>query len=544
MKRKIAAIFAADIAGYSRLVAEDEEETLRRLAAYRAVTDDFIAKAGGRIFNTAGDAVLAEFPSAVEAVRCAIDIQESLRTRNMAYPPSRQMSFRIGITIGDVVERDGDLLGDGVNIAARLEGLAEVGGICISRAVHEQVANKLSVQFADIGAQEVKNIPTPVHAYMVAMRREDGSYATPQVKKPVAKAASATPAWMWPLAVTVVCVVAIGVGGFLYLSKMEMVNPSKEAPPTGNMAATTHAPAISTPSSAASAAAATPDPAIASPQPRPSGEKLAANTVPFIADRARLSLVNDYVPAPDYKAFALNINGITGSAAGQSSEDGAKTAALEQCSTRAEAVQSPRKCEVYAVGSTVVYPHGPPPLPPAPWVKHDASTERPFTAKDMPLVRDQGRERLDKNYLSARKSKSIALGPGGQLTFYSTIESVEEANRRSLEACGAIAGVPCMIVVSDDVFVVPVPASMKAIGFFRATSNASIAADARDDVVHKLADAQSGWNAVAVGTSGRPGLGLKAPSEQNAINDALGNCAKRDSDCHVIAIGPFAVGPN
>ena len=122
MKRKIAAIFAADIAGYSRLVAEDEEETLRRLASYRAVTDDFIAKAGGRIFNTAGDAVLAEFPSAVEAVRCAIDIQESLRTRNMAYPPSRQMSFRIGITIGDVVERDGDLLGDGVNIAARLEG--------------------------------------------------------------------------------------------------------------------------------------------------------------------------------------------------------------------------------------------------------------------------------------------------------------------------------------------------------------------------------------------------------------------------------------
>ena len=184
MKRKIAAIFAADIAGYSRLVAEDEEETLRRLASYRSVTDDFIAKAGGRIFNTAGDAVLAEFPSAVEAVRCAIDIQESLRTRNMAYPPSRQMSFRIGITIGDVVERDGDLLGDGVNIAARLEGLAEVGGICISRAVHEQVANKLSVQFADIGAQEVKNIPTPVHAYMVAMRREDGTYATPQVKKP------------------------------------------------------------------------------------------------------------------------------------------------------------------------------------------------------------------------------------------------------------------------------------------------------------------------------------------------------------------------
>jgi class 3 adenylate cyclase len=534
MKRKIAAIFAADIAGYSRLVAEDEEETLRRLAAYRAVTDDFIAKGGGRIFNTAGDAVLAEFPSAVEAVRCAIDIQESLRTRNMAYPPSRQMSFRIGITIGDVVERDGDLLGDGVNIAARLEGLAEVGGICISRAVHEQVANKLSVQFADIGAQEVKNIPTPVHAYMVAMRREDGTYAKPQVKKPAAKA-TATSAWMWPLAATVVCVVAICAGAFLYWTRMEMATPARQAPPV---------PAILTPSPAASAAAASPDPAMASPQPRLSGEKLAADTVPFIADRARLSLVNDYAPAPGYKAFALNINGITGSAAGQPSEEAAKTAALEQCSKRAEAVRSPRKCEVYAVGSTVVYPHGLPPMPPAPWVKHDVSTERPFTAKDMPLVRDQGRERLDKNYMSARKSKSIALGPGGQLIFYSTIDSVEEANRRTLEACGAIAGVPCMIVVSDDVFVVPVPASMKAIGFFHAANDASIASDAREEVARKLAEASGGWNAVAVGTSRRPGLALKALSEQAAINDALGNCAKRDGDCRVIAIGPFAVAPN
>src|ERR1700674_2251111 len=173
MKRKIAAIMAADIVGYSKLVAEDEEETLRRLASYRSVFDDFIGRGSGRIFNTAGDAVLAEFPSAVEAVRCAIDVQESLRTRNLAYPPSRQMSFRIGITIGDVVERDGDLLGDGVNIAARLESLAQPGGICVSRTVYEQVANKMSVKFADIGEQQVKNIPTPVHAYVVAIWAEN-----------------------------------------------------------------------------------------------------------------------------------------------------------------------------------------------------------------------------------------------------------------------------------------------------------------------------------------------------------------------------------
>ncbi|MEH2494456.1 class 3 adenylate cyclase [Bradyrhizobium sp. AZCC 1678] len=346
MKRKIAAIFAADIAGYSRLVAEDEEETLRRLASYRQVTDDFIAKGGGRIFNTAGDAVLAEFPSAVEAVRCAIDIQESLRTRNMAYPPSRQMAFRIGITIGDVVERDGDLLGDGVNIAARLEGLAEVGGICISRAVHEQVANKLSVQFADMGAQEVKNIPTPVHAYMVAMRREDGTYATPQVKKPAKARGAPQPNWMWPVAVTVVSLAAIGVGGFLYFTKLETSAPSKVAAPIG-------------------VASSVPSPVAAAPPSPPmvvSSEKFAAASVPFISDKVRASLASDYTPAADFKAFSLNIGGFNAFVTAQPSEEAAKSAAVEQCQKRADAAQSPRKCELYAVGDAVVYAHGRPPM--------------------------------------------------------------------------------------------------------------------------------------------------------------------------------------
>jgi class 3 adenylate cyclase len=170
VKRKIAAILAADIAGYSRLVAEDEEETLHRLAAHRAVLDDFVARRGGRIFNTAGDGVLAEFPSSVDAVRCALDVQDGIRARNLSFPPNRQMFYRIGVTVADVVERDGDLLGDGVNIAARLGGLANPGGICVSRAVYEQVANKIPVRFEDLGQQQVKNMPTAIHAYGIAPR--------------------------------------------------------------------------------------------------------------------------------------------------------------------------------------------------------------------------------------------------------------------------------------------------------------------------------------------------------------------------------------
>jgi adenylate cyclase len=550
MKRKIAAIFAADIAGYSRLVAEDEEETLRRLASYRQVTDDFIARGGGRIFNTAGDAVLAEFPSAVEAVRCAIDIQESLRTRNMAYPPSRQMAFRIGITIGDVVERDGDLLGDGVNIAARLEGLAEVGGICISRAVHEQVANKLSVQFADIGAQEVKNIPTPVHAYMVAMRREDGSYGTPQVKKPAKPQAAAQPNWMWPVAVTVVSLAAIGVGGFLYFTKLETSASSKVAAASSSPSPSPSAAALAPPAPALPAVVPTPAAsavAAAPPSPSPmvvSADKFSAASIPFISDKVRASLTSDYVPAADFKAFSLNIGGFNAFVTAQPSEEAAKSAAVEQCQKRADAAQSPRKCELYAVGDTVVYARGRPPLPPMPWIRHDAAIEQPFVARNVPLTREVGKARLEATYEPARKNKAVALGPGGALFFPIALDSVDEAVRRALESCGGIAGVPCMIVALNDNFVVPIPTSLKATGFFKVSGNTMIATDARDDVARRLAEAQSGWNAVAVGAAGRPGLGLKAATEQGAISDALADCARRDSNCQVIAIGPFSVGPN
>jgi hypothetical protein len=481
MKRKIAAIFAADIAGYSRLVAADEEETLRRLASYRQVTDDFIARYGGRIFNTAGDAVLAEFPSAVEAVRCAIDIQESLRTRNMAYPSSRHMSFRIGITIGD-----------GVNIAARLEGLAEVGGICVSRAVHEQVANKLSVQFADIGAQQVKNIPTPVHAYMVAMRREDGTYATPQLKKPPPLKPAAPPNWMWPAVVAIVSLAAIGVGGFLYFTKLELPGVTKVVSSASNNSAPSPSPSA-TPAPAPTSANAAPPPA-PSPSPIPSSEKFAAETVPFVPDRARLSFANEYRPGADYKALALNANGTFSFVVGQQNEEAAKNAALEQCQKRSDATQSPRKCEIYAVGNALVYPHGRPPMPPLPWIRRDPSTERPFVAKNVPILRDPGKARLESAYSASHKSKSVAIGPGGAFFFNVGLETVEESTRRILETCGAVVGVPCMIVAADDDFVVPVPTTLRAIGFFRADRHPSIASGARDDVARKLADASSGWS--------------------------------------------------
>lgn len=167
LKRKIAAILAADVAGYSRLVALDEEGTLRALGAAREIFDARVQRGGGRIFNTAGDSVMCEFDSAVEAVRAAIDIQDSLASAAAATDPARRLAFRIGITIGDVVERGQDLLGDGVNVAARLESIAPVGGICISRSMHEAVVGKIPVRFDDVGLRPVKNFPQPLHAFVL-----------------------------------------------------------------------------------------------------------------------------------------------------------------------------------------------------------------------------------------------------------------------------------------------------------------------------------------------------------------------------------------
>jgi len=169
VRRKLAAILAADVQGYSRLMGEDEVVTLRTLTAYRQVTDALIAQHHGRIVNTAGDSILAEFASVVDAVQCAVDIQQQLAVKNAELPEKRRMAFRMGINLGDVMVEGEQLYGDGVNIAARLESLAEGGGICISGNVYEQVKKKLSLPYEDLGEQTVKNIVEPVRVYRIAI---------------------------------------------------------------------------------------------------------------------------------------------------------------------------------------------------------------------------------------------------------------------------------------------------------------------------------------------------------------------------------------
>ncbi len=167
MERKLAAILAADVVGYSRLMGADEEATLEMLNAHREVVDGLIADHRGRIFGSAGDSVVAEFASPVEATRCAVAVQRSVEERNAGVPEDRRMRFRIGINLGDIMVEGDNLLGDGVNIAARLEALAEPGGICISGAVFDLVKNRIEHGYEDLGERHVKNIAEPVRVYRV-----------------------------------------------------------------------------------------------------------------------------------------------------------------------------------------------------------------------------------------------------------------------------------------------------------------------------------------------------------------------------------------
>src|SRR5215471_1822281 len=209
--RRLAAILAADVAGYSRLMGADEEATHERFKAHLSeLVEPKIGEHRGRIVKNTGDGMLAEFASVVDAVRCAAEVQRGMIDREPEVPDERCIRFRIGINLGDVIAEDGDIFGDGVNVAARLEALAEPGGICVSGMVYDQVRDKLPYRFADRGEQSVKNITRPVRVY--ALRLEDRSASKEPIATPrhrvtgiaiglaaiVALVIAAGAWWLWP----------------------------------------------------------------------------------------------------------------------------------------------------------------------------------------------------------------------------------------------------------------------------------------------------------------------------------------------------------
>ena len=200
-RRKLTAILSADVEGYSRLMGEDEDATIRTLTYYRELMSTLIQKHRGRVVDSPGDNLLAEFLSVVDAVRCSVEIQEELRVRNAELPENRRMVFRIGINLGDVVEEEERIYGDGINIAARVEGLAEGGGICISGTVYDSIKNKLSLGYESMGEHTVKNIKEPIRVYRMRIGPEAAALVMSKEKKPAVKR------WQWAALATVVVLI-------------------------------------------------------------------------------------------------------------------------------------------------------------------------------------------------------------------------------------------------------------------------------------------------------------------------------------------------
>jgi len=231
IRRRRSAILAADVAGYSALMGTDEERTLKRLDAARSIMDSRIQQYGGRIANTAGDSVIAEFPKAVAAVRCAVEVQNALRQRNAGLPPAERLQFRIGINYGEVMANRADLLGDNVNVAARIENLATPGGVLISASAHEQVYGRIEVGFRPLGEQALKNINRKVVVYEVLLAgdaKAAGQSAAPPRSAAAARPARAAPApgrsrGAWPLVAALGLVVLLAIAAIAYLVATQLL---------------------------------------------------------------------------------------------------------------------------------------------------------------------------------------------------------------------------------------------------------------------------------------------------------------------------------
>jgi len=289
-----------------------------------------------------------------------------------------------------------------------------------------------------------------------------------------------------------------------------------------------------------SRAPAPPPPVTPPPAPKPV-VALIPETVPFVRNADRGAIRTEYLPAPDHKAIALSYNRI-GFTTGQVDDETAKTAALDSCKRAQEALKSSNPCWLYAVGNTVVFTGGSPPMPSAPWVMRNPAIETPYAAENLPLLNDAQRAGWGKAYARITQTKVIAMSPRGlAFDYYGGTE--EENIRRSLETCGHAAGVPCKIIAIDNIFVVPIPTTMKVAGFFNASTSSEVAPEMRGALVERFANAANAWNAVAVGVTGMPGTALNASDEKNAVAQALEHCSTRDRECRVIALGPFEVAP-
>ena len=542
--RRLTTILAIDAVAFSAMSARDEEHALALLSARLDSAGTLVRQHRGRIFKMTGDGLLAEFASPVEAVRAALEIQEAMRSANATSKADDQLTLRIGINLGDVVESGDDLMGDAVNVAVRLESISATGGICISSSVYEQIVGKLMLGAEDIGDQHVKNIPRPIHAYRLTI---DGTGPAARAH-PAHAVARSMPRTRAMLVGGVLAVLALGaLAGTFYLRHPTMPPSLQTAEPTSALSVVDKPmpEAVATPAAPHPAPSTDPQTTAAPPHTLTAPRRFVAKEVPFVPD-FRWRALENYTAAPGAKALALNARGIFAIAIDRVDEAAARQAALEDCNKKVEQevpiVRAYDSCMLYAVENDVVWSFRPPPMPPSPYVP--ATRPAPpitFDPATAPLLHAAARDRLTTHYLTARHSRALVLGHN-RFDWWTPSENDSDAIRRNLQICGHLTGRPCVVYALNNDVLVRTPKTMRVTDVFTPQDMSGVdAAQANSLEQYLIAD---GWRAVALAANGHIGIATGRPNEQDATAMALQACRDAGgSDCAITAIGPFLVAP-
>ncbi|MGZ5911029.1 MAG: adenylate/guanylate cyclase domain-containing protein, partial [Reyranella sp.] len=532
--RRLTTIISVDVVGFSTMSARNEEHALDLLSARMATAEAIVKHHRGRVFKLTGDGMLAEFVSPVEAVRAALEIQESMRSANATADQDNQLVLRIGINLGDVVESGEDLMGDAVNVAVRLESIAPHGGICVSASIYEQIVGKLTLGAEDMGEQHVKNIPRPIHAYRL----------TPGGKTPIVTAAVPPPASkrssrIVAVAGGVAAVAAVAIAGAWLLHEKQEPAPrplqATAAPPPVPQS-TPDATVAATPAlagtSESTAAPPPADPSVAAPRIYEAAE------VPFVPDFRRRALEN-YAAAEGSKAMAINVRGIFAVATRRVDDPTARRIALEECNRNVHRevpiVRAIDRCMAYAVGNNVVWSYRTPPLPPPPYVP--AARPSPpltFDPATVPLLMgENARKNLADHYMKSDRKRAMVLGRD-HFDWWSPSESEADAIKRNLEICGHLTGRPCVVYAVGDQVLVRTPQRYNAINIFTPQAVANLDSRQQEAVERYLV--ANDWRAIALGRNGRMGLVVGRANEAAAADDALRACAQSGgTECAIAA---------
>jgi class 3 adenylate cyclase len=484
MRRRLTVVLAADVVGYSRLVADDDEDTLQRFGQAAAIFADLVTKHHGRVFSTAGDAILAEFLSAVDATRCAIEFQGINNAEQSSLPAPRQLRFRMGIAMGDVViTAQGNPLGDPVNIAARLESIAAPGGICISEDVRSHVLDKLRLAAIDLGEQKLRNIPRPIRAFKLMPPGEGGA--------PSGRNRFPWLAWPAPR--------------MLVMSGLAMA-----ATVTGVVATRPYWPmrAFTAQSTA---------------------QPFDATVVPLVTDRVRAGLA-DFAQQPDFKAIAISHSG-WGVASGAADVMSAEREAVERCKKR-----DPKgDCKIYAVGNMVVAP--PLPLPSAADL-HAEPLEMPLSAAEVGDIRGMPSAAGLEAFLKQRDHKALAISENGFSSITNRADRAE-AVRLAVERCSDFARVACLLISVDGFVTVRIPHVRRAVRPYVLAGENDMSNADRQAVGQIYAGRD--WRALVRGGTGHWYAVSARESESAAVEDAVGACRAAERDCTLRALGNFRV---